>query len=105
MSATPPGDNAGKPELQVHAAADLDYKYRDLFNLHVGAEEVILEFGNLHRSQPGHATLLDRIVLSPANAMRLQQGLAQALGQMQQKMRDLAAQNAQKPSGGTAAQN
>ncbi len=102
MSATP---SSSKPELQVHAAVDLEYKFRDLFNIHVGTEEVILEFGNLHRSQPGQAVLHDRIVLSPTNAMRLQQGLAQALTQMQQKIRELAAQNAPKSSGGTAAQN
>ena len=101
MSASNP-QTPNKQELQIYAAPDLDYKFRDLFNLHVGAEEVVLEFGNLHRSQPGHAVLQDRIVLSPSNAVRLQQALAQAIGQMQQKIRELAAQ---KPAGGAAEQN
>lgn len=92
----------GKTELQIHSAPDLDYKFRDLFNLHVGAEEVILEFGNLHRSQPGHGVLLDRIVLSPSNAMRLQQALAQAMTQMQQKIRE---RTGQKPTNGPVDQN
>lgn len=81
-----------RPQLNMSAAPDLDYKYRDLFNVHVSAEDVLLEFGNLHRSQPGSAVLLDRIVLSPGNAIRLQQALAQAINQMQQKIREMAAQ-------------
>jgi len=76
--------SAGAPgaegrQLQVHVAPDLEYVYRDMFNVLVGREEVVLEFGNRHRAMPDRATIANRIVLSIPNAFRLQAGLQQAL--------------------------
>ena len=59
-------------EIQVHVAPDLEYSYRDVANIYVGAGEVTIEFGNHHRSMPGHVTIANRIVLSVANAYDLQ---------------------------------
>ena len=35
--------------MQIMIKQDMDYVYRDMFNVHVGLDEVILEFGNMHR--------------------------------------------------------
>ena len=75
-----------KPEeerLKVNVAADLDYVYRDMVNIFVGAGDVVLEFGNRHRSMPNHGTISNRIVLSIANAYDLQQRLQQTLAEAQ----------------------
>ena len=45
--------SANQQNIQVHVAPDLDYSYRDVANIFVGAGDVVLEFGNLHRSMPG----------------------------------------------------
>jgi hypothetical protein len=74
------------PELQVHVAADLDYQFRDVVSIYVGNGEVVLEFGNAHRSLPGHVTIHDRIVLTVASAYDLQQRLQQTLMDAQQKL-------------------
>ncbi len=72
--------------VQVHVAPDLDYLYRDVFNIFVGAGDVVIEFGNVHRSIPNHASISNRIVLSVANAYNLQQTLQQALQSAQIKV-------------------
>lgn len=76
----PPG---GK-QVQVHVAADLEYKFRDMATIFVGNGEVVMEFGNAHRSVPGHMTIHDRIVLTLPTAYDLQQRLQQALMEAQQ---------------------
>lgn len=86
---TPAAQQPEQQQLQLHADPNLEYKYRDLFNLHVGAEDVLVEFGNLHRSQQSQGVILDRIILSPANAIRLHQGLGQALSQMQTRLKEM----------------
>ena len=75
--------------VQVHIAPDLDYLYRDIFNVFVGAGDVVIEFGNRHRSMPNHATMSNRIVLSVANAYNLQQSLQQALQTAQIKVQQV----------------
>jgi hypothetical protein len=72
--------------IKVHVSPDLDYAYRDVANIFVGAGEVVFEFGNMHRSMPGHATISNRIVLSVASAYDLQQRLQQALTEAQEQM-------------------
>ncbi len=72
-------ENDQQPEIQFHVSPELDYIYRDVFNVYVGAGDVVIEFGNLHRAMPGHATISNRIVLSVANAYNLHQTLQQAL--------------------------
>jgi hypothetical protein len=86
------------PELRVSAPEDLAYEYFDLFNVFVGPEEVVLEFGNLHRAKPGEATLHRRAVLSVSNAFKLAQSLQQTLSAMQERLREEMAAS----PGGTA---
>jgi hypothetical protein len=80
-SAAPNGRN-----IQVHIPPDLEYHYRDIANVFVGAGDVVLEFGNFHRSMPNNATISNRIVLSIASAYELQNSLGQALANAQQRL-------------------
>ncbi len=73
-------------EIQFHAPPDLEYTYRDVFNVYVGAGEVLIEMGNVHRAVPGHATISNRVVLSVGNAYTLVQTLQQALQEAQVEM-------------------
>ena len=50
-----------KPNLQFHVSPDLEYVYRDVFNVYVGTGDVVIEFGNLHRAMPGRAAVKNRI--------------------------------------------
>lgn len=72
--------------VQVHVPPDLEYVYRDIFNVFVGTGDVVIEFGNLHRSTPEHATLSNRIVLSVPNAYNLVQTMQKALQDAQVKL-------------------
>ena len=74
--------------FQVHVSPDLDYCYRDIANIFVGAGDVVFEFGNMHRSMPGNITIGNRIVLSMANAVDLQQKLGQVLQEAQKQMQE-----------------
>jgi hypothetical protein len=71
---------------RVHAKPDLEYVYRDTFNVYFGFEEIIIEFGNRSRSAENEVVAGDRIVLSLANAQRLQQALHQGLEGLKQKL-------------------
>lgn len=75
----------GEHRMQITIKQDMDYVYRDMFNVHVGLDEVILEFGNLHRVPENTATLSDRIVISVRNAVRLQQVLGKVILEAQEK--------------------
>ena len=72
--------------VQFHVSPELDYIYRDVFNVYVGVGEVVIEFGNLHRSMPTHATIGNRIVMSVGNAYTLIQTMQQALQEAQIKL-------------------
>jgi len=74
--------------FQVHVSPDLDYNYRDVANIYVGAGDVVFEFGNIHRSMPGNITISNRLVLSMANAIDLQQKLGHVLQQAQKQMQE-----------------
>ena len=87
-------------QLQLHVSAYLECHYRDMFNVSVGLEEVILEFGNRHRTPPDRATISTRIVLSVSNAFRLQQALQQALANAQQQVQKIQANRKEKEAGG-----
>ncbi|MBN1578996.1 MAG: hypothetical protein JW913_20710 [Chitinispirillaceae bacterium] len=84
--------NNEQPEIRVHVSQDLDYSFRDVANIFVGAGEVVFEFGNHHRSMPGHITIADRIVMSIGNAydfqMRLQNALLEAQKQIQRNLQE-----------------
>ena len=79
-------ENDQQPKVQFHVAPELEYVYRDVFNVYVGAGDVIIEFGNLHRAMPGHASISNRIVMSVANAYNLHQTLQQALQAAQMQL-------------------
>ncbi|MEH6448270.1 MAG: hypothetical protein V7765_06330 [Oleispira sp.] len=72
--------------ISAYVSPDLEYCYRDISNIFVGANEVTFEFGNHHKSAPGNAVINNRIVMSLGNAYDLQQRLQQALMQAQQAM-------------------
>jgi len=76
-------ENGQMPDVQFHVSPDLEYVYRDIFNVFVGPGDVVVEFGNLHRAMPEHATISNRIVMSVGNAYTLIQTLQQALQQAQ----------------------
>lgn len=73
-------------KISAYVSPDLEYCYRDISNIFVGANEVTFEFGNHHKSAPGNAVINNRIVMSLANAYDLQQRLQHALMQAQQAM-------------------
>ncbi len=75
-------------EFQVHVSPELDYCYRDVANIFVGPGDVVFEFGNIHRSMPGHVTISNRIVLTMAGAIDLQQKLGQVLQEAQKQMQE-----------------
>jgi len=72
--------------IQFHVSPDLEYVYRDIFNVYVGAGEVVIELGNQHRAMPEHATISNRIVVSVGNAYTLLQTLQQALQEAQMRL-------------------
>ncbi|MCP4075395.1 MAG: hypothetical protein GY744_04335 [Gammaproteobacteria bacterium] len=80
--------DTGQQNYQVHVSPDLDYSYRDVANIFVGAGDVVFEFGNMHRSMPGNITIGNRIVLTMANAIDLQQKLGQVLQEAQKQMQE-----------------
>jgi len=87
MTDQQPQKNA-QQNIQVHVSPDLDYSYRDIVNIYFGSGDVALEFGNVHHSMPGHATISNRIVLSMANAIDLQQKLGQVLQEAQRQLQE-----------------
>jgi hypothetical protein len=72
-----------KPEIQFHVPPELEYVYRDVFNVYAGVGEVTIEFGNHHKSMPEHASISNRIVMSTSNAYLLLQTLQEALQKAQ----------------------
>jgi len=72
--------------IRFHVPKDLDYVYRDVFNVYVGQGDVVIELGNRHRSMPEHVTIANRIVLSVPNAYSLAEQLQQTLQTAQQRL-------------------
>ena len=70
-----------EPGIRFHVPPDLEYVYRDIFNVYVGRGEVLIEFGNIHRAMPEHASISNRIVMSVSNAYTLMQTMQHALQQ------------------------
>lgn len=92
-----PDPGSGARDIQFHVAPDLDYVYRDVFNVFVGSGDVVIEFGNQHRAMPGHATIANRIVMTVGNAYGLIQTLQKTLEEAQIKLHEQI--QAQKKSG------
>lgn len=78
-----------QPERQIMIKNDLDYLYRDMFQIFVGPEDVLLEFGNHHRSVANQSVISNRIVLSVNSAVKLHQALGGALGKMREQMQSI----------------
>lgn len=95
-------DNAQKMQLRI--PPDLEYVYRDLFNVFGGPSEVILEFGNQHRSVPNNASISNRIVLSYQTTSRLQQALTQTLAAAQKRAQEQMQQAAGNSAAGDSTQ-
>lgn len=74
------------PEIQFHVPPELEYVYRDVFNVYASPGDVVIEFGNHHRALPEHASISNRIVMSVGNAYLLVQTLQQALQQAQAQL-------------------
>lgn len=72
-----------QPKIQYHVSQELEYVYRDIFNVYAGVGDVTIELGNHHRSMPEHATISNRIVISTSNAYLLVQTLQEALQKAQ----------------------
>ena len=85
-------------QVKIHVSPDLDYNYRDIVNIYVGNGDVVMEFGNLHRSMPGHVTISNRMVLTTAAAFELQAQLQNVLVQAQQQMQMQMQQQMQQKS-------
>ena len=85
-------------QVRLDIPADLEYLYRDFFTVYAGPDDVVLEFGNLHRSQPNTVKIGNRIVLTPANALRLRELLDRTILEMQRRMSQ--AHSGQEPAGG-----
>jgi len=76
----------GQPTIQFHVPPELEYVYRDVFNVYAGTGDVVIEFGNHHRAMPEHASISNRIVMSVGNAYLLVQTLQQALEKAQAQL-------------------
>ena len=74
------------PSIQFHVPPELEYVYRDVFNVYAGAGDVLIEFGNHHRAMPEHASISNRIVMSVSDAYLLVQTMQQALQKAQAQM-------------------
>jgi len=72
-------DNKQQPEIKFHVPPDLEYVYRDIFNVYAGVGDVTIEFGNHHKAMPEHASIANRIVMTTGNAYLLVQTLQKAL--------------------------
>ena len=81
-------EESSQKNFQIHVSPDLDYCYRDIANIYVGAGDVVFEFGNVHRSMPGNITIGNRVVLSMSNAIELQQKLGQVLQEAQKQIQE-----------------
>nr|WP_321465992.1 hypothetical protein [uncultured Desulfobulbus sp.] len=91
-----PSESEEEHRIQFHLPTDLEYVYRDVFNVYAGRGDVVIEMGNLHRSMPGHATISNRIVVSVSNAYVLVQTLQQALQGAQEQLQQQLQQQARK---------
>ncbi len=76
-------EESASPRIEFHVSPELEYVYRDIFNVYAGVGDVTIEFGNLHKSMPGHASISNRIVISTSNAYILMQTLQDTMQKAQ----------------------
>ena len=90
-------------QVQMQIPADLEYVYRDFFTVFAGPDDVILEFGNVNRSAANQVKIANRIVLTPANALRLREVLDRTIAEMQRRLAaSMSPQEGQGFGGGNA---
>jgi len=80
--------NSQDQEIKYHVPADLEYCYRDVFNVFVRAGDVVIEFGNSYHGMPGHVSIKNRVVITVAGAYQLNHTLQQVLQAAQEKMKE-----------------
>ncbi|MFW5498407.1 MULTISPECIES: hypothetical protein [unclassified Maridesulfovibrio] len=80
-------------DLKVVIPNDLDYKFRDFFNVNASATEVVIEMGNVHRSVKNEAVLRDRVVFSVPGAIQLKDALNSALAEVERQIREATENN------------
>ncbi len=80
-------------DLKVVIPNDVDYKFRDFFNVNASATEVVIEMGNEHRSVQNEAVLRDRVVFSIPGAIQLKDALNSALAEVERQIREAAENN------------
>jgi hypothetical protein len=78
-------EESANTKINVHVQPNMQYTYHDIFNLHVGEDEVVIEFGTRLRSAENEAIINHGVVMSLSNAIHLQQLLQQTITKMQQE--------------------
>uniref|UniRef100_UPI0040566166 hypothetical protein n=1 Tax=Candidatus Electrothrix sp. TaxID=2170559 RepID=UPI0040566166 len=86
MSEENKSNDQQQPSIQFHVPPDLEYVYRDVFNVYARSGDVLIEFGNHHRAMPEHASISNRIVMSVSDAYLLVQTMQHALQKAQAQM-------------------
>jgi hypothetical protein len=79
--------------IRFHVSSDLEYVYRDVFNVYVGTGDIVIEFGNYHRAMPDNVTISNRIVMTIGNAYTLMQTMQEALQEAQKKLQEVLQEN------------
>ena len=77
-------------QVHIQTPAELEYVYRDFFTVFAGPDDVVLEFGNVNRSGNNQVRIANRIVLTPANAVRLREILDRTIQEMQRRLQQAA---------------
>ncbi len=80
-------------KVEVYIKPDVDYVYRELFNVYVGVGDVVIEFGNYQRPDASKVIVSERIVMTIGNAYKLMQHMENALKQAQEKIQEMVQQN------------
>ncbi len=81
-------EDQAKAQQVIRVNDSLEYVYRDIFNIYVSQEEVLLEFGNKIRPKDNEIVLGNRIVLSIPNAIKLQNALAGTISKVQKQLQE-----------------
>ncbi|GAB6888325.1 hypothetical protein JCM13304A_18240 [Desulfothermus okinawensis JCM 13304] len=76
-------------KVEIYMSPDVDFVYRDVFHVFVGAGEVVIEFGNIQRMEPSKVIISNKIVLSLGNAYRLMKSLEDALKSAEDKFKEI----------------
>lgn len=78
MVVGPGSEQAARTKITMEDAGVLS-QYANFFAVSAGPEEVVLDFGNVARTDPTRVRVQSRIVLSPANAKRMLMAIGQTI--------------------------